>query len=1409
MKKLIVSFIAFVLIVHVSGAVYNIGNHEIHYDNGIYFKIYLSDTFRIDTSTFIIKYVEGTESSVITSIENTHSLVRKHEFITGFISYNYISGLGFIAMCTNLENEPNIEVLELNYEVKLTCDPITPNDVEFYQQWYLDTIKATQAWNITTGNEDVIIGIVDSGFDWEHGDLGPGNDGYENNYLNEAENDWTDQFDPCSGEKDDDDPNPDPDYIYVDDWKGFAVKVVNCPEPLNNDTREYDRDALYTYYPEPYYGDFADKLWKHGTFIAGIIGAKTNNGTDIAGIAGGWGNKGVSLLYTGASVFENFGITTESLERAIQYCILHDGYTKEVSVIQMAFETFNSTDLKLMIDEAYIFNDIFFVAAAGNKEEGGNDIVSYPARWDNVFAVGTTDMDDYKMFKSNYGSGLDIAAPGENILGIIPDYPEPPYNSATYEMIPEGLTSAASAMVSATIGLMLSVNPDLTNEEIRDILHESADKVHENDPNDPYVYDYFGFNQYVGYGRLNTYKAVCMAWEYIEFDEEIVSITTWSEPKSFINPVIVNSGAKLIITSEIQFGPEAVLIIEPGAELEIDGGLLTNLKCCGYDNVLWPGVEVWGDKNYSQFKCDGQQQQGKIRILNSGTIENAEIGVLLAARNGESYNQTGGIIEVPDNGDRYNPSAYFTNNRKSVVFWTYRNFYPDLTEDPLTCTLRINYAPNVSYLKNCHFEMNGDYIAGGWWYSNIYMLGVNGVNIEGCTFINNKSETPAGHGINAWGSGFKVEAICRSHQSPCPEEYLDLNKFTNFTKAINLNSAGTYTITVDNAEFYDNTYGVKLKLVNNATILFSDFYIGENADEPGQCEGEGKEEGSYGIHLEYCTGFAIEENKFYKATGAPLGNYIGIHIAETQATDEVYKNYFDGLSYGNYAVGKNWYWNHTWEGLAYYCNENTGNWEDFTVEDVPNQDDGIQDPIGSVEMPAGNTFSANANYNFNNWDYNDWIGYYYYAPTQGNTNTVYYPDEVNRITREEVVGIQNECTSHYGGGGSGGSGRGMVLSPEEKQQAEQEFVTNLTGYNNVKALYDNLKDGGNTEATIAEVETAWPDDTWELRAELLGKSPHLSMDVLKAAADKTEVLPESIIFEIMAANPDELKKEELIKYLEDKENPLPGYMIDILRQVSTGTTYKTVLHRQMAHYNQLKTRAAHDIIRSILNDTITDYVELRNWLDNIGGKRTDEQIIASYMQEGNTLNAMSLVNMMPTLYAYKDDEITEHNYYTEMLNLQITLANEGRTIFDLNSIEVNNLVLIAENSNGTAGTQAKGILEFAYGYHYCDCINADTSGYKSSSSFNPNAFEKMYNIEIAVEPNPAKDWAAFNYILPNSGSEAVIKISDVSGKLVAAFTITGKQGQKIWDTRKIKSGVYFYTLNISGFNKSGKLVISK
>jgi hypothetical protein len=852
---------------------------------------------------------------------------------------------------------------------------------------------------------------------------------------------------------------------------------------------------------------------------------------------------------------------------------------------------------------------------------------------------------------------------------------------------------------------------------------------------------------------------------------------------------IKNNSTVTLSNCTFEFAKDAKVIIEQDSKLIMNNTTFTSLDACPN---MWQGVEVWGNKLKSQYRQDGQYWQGTLIVNNNSVIENAITAVALWNPQDIYYTTMGGIVQATN--------STFHNNARSVHAFWYNN------SNPITGVVM----DNLSYFKNCTFELNNDYLAEYTFYKHIDLDRVKGIKFQGCDFTLSGT-----NGVNQWNkaiasynAGFSATAICNSQVLPCTD--YDECTFNGFYDAIYAANTGinSNTFQVSRSIFNNNTNGIRMNAVKNATVLFSEFNIGYNAADQGACDGKGS---GYGIHMTGCTGFAIEENEFYKAAGAPQGYYTGIHIAETQAADQVYKNTFEGLSYGNYAVGKNWKAGYTWQGLAYYCNENVGNTQDIKVVMNTNNPPrgGVQNPIGSTSLPSGNIFSNNSVYHINNLgEY--WFGYYYYAPSPGYINTPYYPANVYRVTREEVVGIQNQCPSNYGGGGSGGgSGREVVMSSAEKAEAEQEFEANLLDYDNVKSLYDNLKDGGNTQATITDIETAWPNNMWELRNDLLAKSPHLSIEVLKATADKIDVFPDYVIFEIMAANPDELKKEELIKYLEDKDNPLPEYMIDILRQVAMGSSYKTVLLRQMAHHGQLKTRAAHNIIRSLLNDTISKNNELRNWLDNIGGKRADEQIIVSYMSEGNYTNALSLANMMPALFNYTGNELAEHSYFMDMLNLQINLEQQQRSIFDLDSLEVTNLLYIAENSHGTAGIQAKGILEYAYGYHFCNCIEADESGLKSGKPFNPASLEKLSGIEITVVPNPAKDWAAFNYTLPGNATSGVIVISDASGKEVNSVPVSGKQGQQIWDTRAVQSGVYFYTLSAGGFSKHGKIVISK
>lgn len=398
---------------------------------------------------------------------------------------------------------------------------------------------------------------------------------------------------------------------------------------------------------------------------------------------------------------------------------------------------------------------------------------------------------------------------------------------------------------------------------------------------------------------------------------------------------------------------------------------------------------------------------------------------------------------------------------------------------------------------------------------------------------------------------------------------------------------------------------------------------------------------------------------------------------------------------------------------------------------------------------------------------------------------------------------KNSCLSHYGNGGS------IELNGSERLQVETDYADNLLDYGNVKTLFDNLKDGGNTTAELLDIQTATPNDMWALRTQLLGDSPHLSQEVLMETADKTGVFPESAIFDIMAANPDEMRNEEMINYLENKEEPLPDYMISILRQLSNGSTYKTILMNDMATYHTAKTKAAQDIIRSILSDSVVDNTDYRNWLDNLGTMEADKQIINSYLSEGDTSYAITLLNMLPSLYDLQDEALEAYSDYSYLVNLYVTLQSQNRDIYQLDSIEMADLLWMADSATLAAKEQARNILEFAYDYHYCNCqYISDTTVMKTSGAINLNMGE-ITGLSINVKPNPASDWIQFSYKLPYNALTGEILITDISGKFIDRLNVTGAKGMKLWDTQNITQGVYLYTLISNGFSHTGKIVISR
>lgn len=352
------------------------------------------------------------------------------------------------------KKNPAIELVTLNYYFKLTD---TPNDTYFANQWGLNNtgqtisigghnysgtpgahINTLKAWDIEKGlSSDVVVAIIDTGIQYNHEDL--------------QSNMW------------------DGGSSYPHHGWNFNAN--------NND-------------PMDTYG--------HGTSCAGVVAAQTNNGKGIAGIAGGWSDSSkVKLMALKVSNDENI-----PLDKAIEAINFASDSSHKADIINLSFGILESginSGAKNLLQTA--INNAFsagcmIVAGAGNdnKEEK-----FYPAACENVISVAATGycesmegpyvLDDRKACYSNYGTWVDISAPGTLIASTWKD------NNYLYS----NGTSLSAPMVSGTLALLKSKFSSFTQNQLIERIINTTDNIYWCNSN---------YLNKLGSGRVNAYKAL-------------------------------------------------------------------------------------------------------------------------------------------------------------------------------------------------------------------------------------------------------------------------------------------------------------------------------------------------------------------------------------------------------------------------------------------------------------------------------------------------------------------------------------------------------------------------------------------------------------------------------------------------------------------------------------------------------------------------------------------------------------------------------------------------------------------------------------------------------------------------------------------------------------------------------------
>lgn len=351
----------------------------------------------------------------------------------------------------------SVKSVSLNYR---RYPMAVPSDPLYSDQWHYPAIKLPEAWDITTGTPetgDIIVAVIDTGIFSGHPDL-------QNKLV--------------SG------------YDFVSDPVSSADEEPGSSLP-NSDIDNNPEDTGIS------------SGW-HGTHVAGTIAAESNNNYGVAGVS--WGAKIMPIRGIG-----QFGITSYDLLESLRFAagLENDSGTlpeQPADIINLSLGGFNHSDQEQTLFDTLYEQGVIVVAAAGNNSSSS---LAFPASYNHVISVSALDAESNLTPYSNFGSAIDIAAPGgdmsqdenndqapDGVLSTLVD-DSSRTKTASFDYL-QG-TSMAAPHVSGIFALMKAVYPALDAQTAEALL--KTNQLSEDIGST-------GKDQLYGYGRVNALSAV-------------------------------------------------------------------------------------------------------------------------------------------------------------------------------------------------------------------------------------------------------------------------------------------------------------------------------------------------------------------------------------------------------------------------------------------------------------------------------------------------------------------------------------------------------------------------------------------------------------------------------------------------------------------------------------------------------------------------------------------------------------------------------------------------------------------------------------------------------------------------------------------------------------------------------------
>ena len=440
---------------------------------------------------------------------------------------------------------------------------------------------------------------------------------------------------------------------------------------------------------------------------------------------------------------------------------------------------------------------------------------------------------------------------------------------------------------------------------------------------------------------------------------------------------------------------------------------------------------------------------------------------------------------------------------------------------------------------------------------------------------------------------------------------------------------------------------------------------------------------------------------------------------------------------------------------------------------------------------AGNKFTPSQIVDL---QYNNDANYLYYYYNQNNPFEILNDYSTTTINRE--IAPENPCFSKL---------FGLYPSTINAQLSNISY-----NYGNLKYNYNQLIDAGNTEDLLDLIQDEWSDDVWELRTELLSKSPYLSQEALYNVALKN-LLPPALFLEICIANPDATKSEEFLEKLRTViPNPLPEYMINLIRASWNQKTLRTELEEELSAFKTYRDEYQNYKTEILLSDTIYNYTDIIIHLESRGSYSDYLSLAEIALSQDNFEQANLYLDIFENNNGKLSEEIaTEIASFRDYISIRETIFLDSTNIYNLDSIQIATLESYASSNNYRGAILARNILCFLY--DICiDDVPAPPKMLRIGAKTNSGKNSTPYIASVRVLPNPANSYASFIWDMKSYDQPTILYIYDQTGKTVMTKEVENTQGQWIWDLKNIPSGVYVYTLKSDQLILySGKVIVNK